>query len=85
METSKRGWKRKAGWSFFLEQVTVLNLVTSFTRKYSLPIRPILVTLRELIFAGINFHDFREFLAILGKLVPVKIIDDCAIREICEN
>ena len=85
METSKRGWKRKTGWSFFLEQVTVLNLVTSFTRKYLLPIRAILVTLRELIFAGINFHDFREFLAISGKLVPVKIIDDCATHEIREN
>ena len=34
---------------------------------------------------GINFHDFREFLTISGKLVPVKIIDDCATREIREN
>ena len=42
-------------------------------------------TLRELIFVGINFHEFREFLTILRKLVPAKIIGDCATREIREN
>ena len=42
-------------------------------------------TLRELIFAGINFHEFREFLTISRKLVPAKIIGDCATREIREN
>ena len=42
-------------------------------------------TLRELIFAGINFHEFREFLTISRKLVPEKIIGDGATREIGEN
>ena len=39
-------------------------------------------TLRKLIFAGINFHKFGEFLTISRKLVPAKIIGDCATREI---
>ena len=29
-------------------------------------------TLRELIFAGINFHEFREFLTISRKLISAK-------------
>ena len=41
--------------------------------------------LRELIFAGINFDEFREFLTISRKLVPAKIIGDCAAREIGKN
>ena len=44
-----------------------------------------LLTLRELIFAGINFHEFREFLTISRKLVPAKIIGDCATREFRES
>ena len=42
-------------------------------------------TLRELIFAGIIFHEYREFLTISRKLVPVKTIGDCATREIRED
>ena len=34
---------------------------------------------------GINFHEFREFLTITRKLVPAKIIGDCATRETREN
>ena len=34
---------------------------------------------------GINFHELREFLTILRKLVPAKIIGDCTTREIHEN
>ena len=44
-----------------------------------------LTTLRELILAGINFHEFRKFLTISRKLVPAKIIGDCVTREIREN
>ena len=43
------------------------------------------ITLRELIFAVINFHEFLEFLTISQKLVPAKIIGDCATCEIREN
>ena len=42
-------------------------------------------TWRESIFAGINFHEFGEFLTISRKLVPAKIIGDCATRKIREN
>ena len=42
-------------------------------------------TLRELVFAGNNFHEFREFLTISPKLVPVKIIGDYVTREIRES
>ena len=41
--------------------------------------------LRELIFAGINFHEFCECFTISQKLVPAKIIVDSTTREICEN
>ena len=34
---------------------------------------------------GINFHEFREFLRISRKLVPAKIVVDCATTEIREN
>ena len=34
---------------------------------------------------GINFHEFRKFSMISRKLVPAKIISDCATREIREN
>ena len=30
LETSKRGWKRKTGWSFFLQQVTYLKFGLNF-------------------------------------------------------
>ena len=43
------------------------------------------VSLRELIFAGIDFHEFYEFLTILQKLVSAKFIGGCATREIREN
>ena len=42
-------------------------------------------TLRELVFAGINFHEFHEFLKTSRKLIPAKIIGDCATRKIREN
>ena len=41
--------------------------------------------LRELILVGINFHEFRKFLAVSRKLVLAKIIGDCATRKIREN
>ena len=43
------------------------------------------ITLRELIFVGINFHEFLNFLTISQKLAPAKIIGDCASLEIREN
>ena len=43
------------------------------------------ITLRELIFADINFHKFCEILKVSRKLVAAKIIGDCATREIREN
>ena len=53
--------------------------------QYCCIYQDLLHTLRELIFAGINFHEFREFLTISQNLVPAKIISDCATREIHEN
>ena len=40
-----------------------------------------LTILRKLLFAGINFHEFRKILTILRKLVPAKINGDCAAPE----
>ena len=42
-------------------------------------------TLTELIFEVANFHEFCEYLTISRKLVPAKIIGDCATCEIWEN
>ena len=41
-------------------------------------------TFRESIFAGIKFHEFRDFWLISQKLVPDKIISKLPIREIGE-
>ena len=43
------------------------------------------ITLRELIFAGIKFHEFGEVWLISRKLVPARIISKLSIWKIHES
>ena len=59
--------------------------ICTFCKHWSFCAFTLWVSLRELIFEGIDFHEFYKFLTILRKLVSAKIIGGCATREIREN